>query len=204
MDDTQEHNAQESLGRAKSVMRLEIRAARRALSAEQRSAASAEIAARVLALPEVVGARSVMVYGASPEEADPAPLEDALRERGIRVAYPRIIDSSRMAIHWVAGRPELEVGPFGLLQPPSSAPEAPLSQLDAIVVPGVAFDLAGNRLGFGGGYYDLLLAESGAPFTVGIAYEEQLVGLVPHDQRDRPVDALVTPARTVRCATNRP
>lgn len=198
-------SSDEELDRAKTVVRLRARAARRSVLPEMRVAHSYAIAERMLELPEIIGGSAVMLYGASPEEADPSVLEDALRDLGKRIAYPRVADGRELTIHWVDTHDVLVEGPYGLLQPADGTAEAPLGALSAIVVPGVAFDLSGNRLGFGGGYYDTLLGEAtGAPPTVGMAYDEQVFDEVPHEDRDCPVDLLVTPTRTLRFTTSRP
>jgi 5-formyltetrahydrofolate cyclo-ligase len=195
----------EDLDRAKTVMRLRARAARRAVLPEMRVSHARAIADRMLQLPQIVGAATVMLYGASPEEADPSVLEDALRRLGKRIAYPRVAEGRKLTIHWVDSRDVLAEGPFGLLQPTEIAPEATLAEISAIVVPGVAYDGCGNRLGFGGGYYDTLLAgPDPVPTTIGMAYDEQVFDEVPHEERDHAVDILVTPTRTVWCATSRP
>jgi 5-formyltetrahydrofolate cyclo-ligase len=202
-DETHQDDA--AVDRAKSVLRLHARAARRSVLPEEREAASYAIAEQVLGMPELAGATAVALYGASPEEADPAVLESALRERGVRISYPRVAGPQTLTLHWVADDDALAVGAFGLREPPGDAPDASITQLTAIIVPGVAFDASGNRLGFGGGFYDALLADATAlPLTIGIAYDEQIVDSVPHDDRDQPVDVVVTPTRTLRCATRRP
>lgn len=198
-------SADEGLDRAKTVVRLRARAARRTILPEMRVAHAYAIAERMLRLPEVTRASAVMLYGASPEEADPSVLEDALRDLGKRIAYPRVAGGRELTIHWVDSHDVLVEGPYGLLQPADGTPGAALSELSAIIVPGVAFDIEGNRLGFGGGYYDTLLGGTPTPPpAIGMAYDEQVFDEVPHEDRDRPMDILVTPTRTVRIPTSRP
>ncbi len=203
MEHAPTHSDRETLDRAKALVRFRARAARRTVLPEMRTAHAYAIAERMLHLPEVIDAAAVMLYGASPEEADPSVLEAALRDLGKRIAYPRVAGGHDLTIHWVDDPGVLVVGAFGLMQPRDGTAFAPLEEIDAIVVPGVAFDEEGNRLGFGGGYYDTLLSGADAPPTIGIAYDEQVVGRVPHEDRDRPVNVLVTPTRTIRCVTNR-
>ncbi|MBF4510304.1 MAG: 5-formyltetrahydrofolate cyclo-ligase [Aeromicrobium sp.] len=199
--DHDDHN--EALARAKAILRLKGRAARRAVGPEARHAAAYALAERVLTLPEMDGARSVLLYGSSPEEADPGVLEWALRDNGIRIAYPRVAGPYELMLHWVDDASVLRSGSYGLKEPVADAPRAHLAEIDLVVVPGIAFDARGNRLGFGGGYYDTLLGDGDdRPFSVGFAYDEQVVAEVPHEDRDRPVDVLVTPTRTYRCITN--
>lgn len=194
----------EDLAREKSVLRLKGRAARRAVLSEQRLASAEAIAWRVLELPESQDIRAALLYGATPEEASPHALERRLRARGVRIAYPRVADARKLTLHWVDDPGMLVEAAFGLLEPQADAPRAMPSEIDLVIVPGIAFDADGNRLGFGGGYYDVLLAdpELQAP-SVAIAYDEQIVESVPHDERDRSVDVVVTPTSTLRPATTR-
>jgi 5-formyltetrahydrofolate cyclo-ligase len=195
----------DSIARDKSRLRLRARAARRAVTPELRAAAAEAIASRVLALPEFAEVRAVLLYGATPEEADPSPIEIALRARGVRIAYPRVAGPNRLTLHWVDDPTALAGGAFGLLEPAPDASLAAADDLDAVVVPGVAFDERGFRLGFGGGYYDVLLGHwAGHVPTVGIAYDEQIVNACPAEAHDRAVDVVVTPTRTIRCATASP
>ncbi len=191
----------ETLDRAKSILRLKARAARRSVLPELRTAHAYAVAERVLNLPEIEMASSVMVYGASPEEVDVGVLEFALRERGTRIAYPRVSGPNELTLHWVDRGTRLATGSFGLLEPTEEAPRAELGALSALIVPGVAFDPLGNRLGFGGGYYDGLLASvQDVPLTIGVAYDEQIFDDVPHGTRDMPVDMVITPTCTYRRA----
>jgi len=204
MPDSPRSPEHEALNRAKSVLRLKARAARRSILPELRTAYAYAIAERVLGLPEIECASAVMVYGPSPEEVDVSVLEFALRERGTRVAYPRVAGPHELTLHWVDGAVPLVTGSFGLREPPEDAPKAALGALSALIVPGIAFDPEGDRLGYGGGYYDALLADAdGAPLTIGVAYDEQVFSEVPHHTHDRPMDIVVTQTRTYRSATTR-
>lgn len=195
----------EDLAREKSALRLRARAARRAITPELRQAYADAVAERVLALPEIERADAVLLYGASPEEVETLPLESELRARGVRVAYPRVAGRRRLTLHWVDERAELVSGSFGLLEPNAEAACALPAEIDAIVVPGLAFDASGGRIGYGRGYYDYLLSEEcmGVP-TIGIAFDEQMAERVPCEERDVRMSVMVTPTRTIRCATSRP
>jgi 5-formyltetrahydrofolate cyclo-ligase len=192
----------DQLLRQKSALRLKARAARRAIGPEQRHAAAYALAERVLGLPELAGATAVMLYGASAEEADPGVLEFALRDMGVRIAYPRVAGPYSLSVHWIDSPDVLAPGAFGLSEPDADAPAASLGDISAVVVPGIAFDVHGNRLGFGGGYYDTLLGDSESmPPAIGFAYDEQVFEDVPVSGRDRAVDVVVTPTRTIRPLT---
>lgn len=141
----------------------------------------------------------VSAYWPLPGEIDPRPLMAALAERGARLALPVIIAPGKTLAFraWRAGDP-LEPRAFGLMEPPTSAPEL---TPDILLVPLLAIDPDGNRLGFGKGYYDRTLAglrAAGAPIAVGLAYEAQIVPAVPVDEFDQPLDWLVSEARAVR------
>lgn len=183
----------------KSEMRLRARAARRAVMPEQREAASHAVTDALLALPEMAAAHAVLVYGSMPEEVDTAELIESLWNRGVRVALPRVRGRRHLQLHWHERDRELCTGAYGLKEPCPKAPEALPSEIDLVVVPGVAYDLECRRLGLGAGYYDTLLAElGGSAVTVGVAFDEQIAREVPCGEYDERVDVLVTPTRIVR------
>jgi 5-formyltetrahydrofolate cyclo-ligase len=183
---------------AKRAMREQARAARRAIGPTARAAASDAVARRVLELPELRQVRTVLTYAATPEELDPAQLVAGLRARGVRVAYPRVCRPGELTLHW-ARADELTPGHHGILEPCADADQAAIEDFDLVLVPGTAFDTSGRRLGMGGGFYDRLLARR-RPGTVaiGLAFDEQVLGEVPAEEHDVPLDAVVTQTRTLR------
>jgi len=167
--------------------------------------------ARLLSLKEVdeVARRAGCVAGfaAVRAEIDPAAALDEVRRRGGRVAYPRVADAERPRLRFhVAESAELRAGRFGIPEPPASNEEVGLGQIDLLIVPGVAFDAEGRRLGFGGGYYDELLgtrpsgAAAAGPVVVGLAYDFQIVDACPAEPHDQMIDGVVTEARVIRSA----
>ncbi|MBN2846826.1 MAG: 5-formyltetrahydrofolate cyclo-ligase, partial [Coriobacteriia bacterium] len=179
---------------AKAALRREMRELRRSMSPEDRTTASAAMCERVLALPELAGPTAVLVYGAMPEEPDPAPLERELRARGVRIAYPRVAGPRSLTLHWIDDPLELLTGAFGLREPAPDHPKARPEAFQLVIVPGLAFDAEGHRLGFGAGYYDALLASLPAEtLTVALAYDGQIVERVPRAAHDHPVRVIVTP-----------
>ena len=189
----------ERIAYAKSEMRFRVRAARRAVLPEQRVVASHAVTEKILALPEIVGARAVLAYGAMPEEIDATELIKTLWKRGVRVALPRVRGRRDLQLHWHTPDCELCTGAYGLKEPCPEAPEALPSEIDVVIVPGVAYDLECRRLGLGAGYYDSLLAEMrGSAVTIGVAYDEQIASAVPCGDYDELVDVVITPSRTAR------
>lgn len=183
----------ESIESRKRACRMDARSARRAIAPDVRADASAAIAGMVERLPEVEAVRTALVYGAMPDEVDAAPLIAALSARGVRIALPRV-DGNELTLHWHAEGAPVVKGSFGLTEPVPDAPAAEPSEIDLVIVPGVAFDAACNRLGMGAGYYDRLLADMPRAVTIGVAFDEQVVDEVPCEPHDRPLDAVVTPS----------
>lgn len=119
-----------------------------------------------------------------------------------RLAYPRV-DGSEMRFVEAGGPGELVPGRFGILEPTGTRVLS-LSELDLLVIPGVAFDLAGHRLGYGKGYYDRALAACRPELErIGFAYEFQLVDQLPVAAHDRRLTGLVTEQRILRFADRR-
>ncbi len=109
--------------------------------------------------------------------------------RGVHLVFPRV-DGEELRFHRWDGSP-LVPGPFGIREPSATLPVVSPSELDVILVPGVAFDRAGNRLGYGGGYYDRVLAQPRG-LAIGVAWSFQIVDALPVDPWDQPVDAILT------------
>jgi 5-formyltetrahydrofolate cyclo-ligase len=187
----------ESLVEAKRALRREMADRRAALLPDERRRRSGEASARLLALPEVATAGTVAGFSALKGEIDPAPALEALALRGARVALPRVTGGSpRLRFHRAVG--PLRAGRYGILEPDPQAPEVRPEEVEVFLLPGLAFDGDGHRLGFGGGYYDEL-GPLVRGLLVGVAFDFQLVERCPAGEGDVPVDCLVTDARVVRC-----
>jgi 5-formyltetrahydrofolate cyclo-ligase len=141
----------------------------------------------------------VLCFASLSDEPDIAPaVESALAEKKI-IALPRFDSASGCyGASVITDSAQLVRGPFGALEPGPGCPLCPLNQLDLILVPGVAFDLAGRRLGRGKGFYDRLLAAVRG-HKCGVAFEEQIVADLPEEPHDVRVDSIVTPARWRLC-----
>jgi 5-formyltetrahydrofolate cyclo-ligase len=184
----------------KRLARQAGRAARRAQDPAARHAASKSAAARALALPELAGVRAVLVYSATPEEIDPAPIAASLLASGVRIAYPRVCGPGELALHWSDGG-DLEPGHCGIREPSATSPEADPHEIDAVLVPGAAFDHSCRRLGMGGGFYDRLLTRLRPDAAmIGLAFDEQVLDDIPVEEHDVALHAVVTPTRTLRPA----
>jgi len=181
---------------------------RLALPAAEREACARSVAGRLLALPELERGGCLSGYVAIRGELDPAHALDGARAAGFVVALPRIDTRwpPTLRFHRVAGTHDLCDGPHGLTEPLSSCPEVPLADIDVMLVPGLAFDASGRRLGHGGGYYDgtgreLRARRAGKALMVGLAYDFQVVDACPADENDVPVDLVVTERRLLDART---
>lgn len=177
---------------AKRLLRARVLAARAALPAGERERAAAAVTAALLGLPEVAAARVVAAYVGTGTELPTRPLLDALARRAT-VLLPVLLPDDGLA--WGAYDGSLVEGRRGLLEPAVAG--AALADADVVIAPGVAYDLAGRRLGRGGGSYDRALAAVAVP-VVGVALDGEVVPEVPVEPHDRRVDVVVTPTRVLR------
>jgi 5-formyltetrahydrofolate cyclo-ligase len=180
------------LAERKATLRRELLAARTRLSVAERKAAGGALRDIVLGLPETGMAGTVAAYISVGTEPDTTGLVFALWKRGSYVLLPVLRDDFDLDWASYEGPGSLEPGPHGLLQPaePRRGVTAVCSA-DLVIVPALAADRAGNRLGRGGGCYDRALARVGPSVpTVALLYDAELLDEVPvgaHDQRIRAV-----------------
>ncbi|MFT5353017.1 MAG: 5-formyltetrahydrofolate cyclo-ligase [Polyangiales bacterium] len=172
---------------------LAVRGATPKEAREERTKRATELARSL----EWEGVQTVASFSAIRGEMDTRRLEDWLRERGIRIAYPCIDHSANELVLRLAKRDELEEATFGLLEPKASCPI--IEQVDRILVPALAIDPRGHRIGYGRGYYDRLLASIPNAERVGFVYDFQLVAEAPNQAGDIPVHKVVTDTRILEC-----
>lgn len=162
------------------------------MSANEREAAGRAVASHLLGEEALRSARRIALYAALPDELPTRASFEALRARGHRCLFPRIRAESldfAPVLEW----DELVPAEQGVLSPPPDRPAEGLGPRDVVLVPGLAFDPSGRRLGRGGGHYDRAFAEGDpGPVLIGAAYAFQIVPVVPADSRDRAVGAIVT------------
>jgi 5-formyltetrahydrofolate cyclo-ligase len=173
---------------AKAQLRKEARTHREALSCAhpdfaERLASHAD--ALTIAPNTIVGAYVALLH-----EADPHLLLKQLVTRGATLAFPRVHAKNQPLVfhHWTPGR-ELIKGAYGIAEP---AADWPVAHPRTLLVPLLAFDKTGHRLGYGGGFYDRTIAALKPAQAIGIAYAGQEVETVPHDEHDIPLDAVLT------------
>jgi 5-formyltetrahydrofolate cyclo-ligase len=179
----------------KTALRREVLGRRAALG--DRGSRSEAILARVRALDAYRSTRLVASYVGVGDEVETTPLLREAFDRKVAVAVPWR-DGARLHLVRIVALSELVPVSFGLLEPPPELAKLAgrvvvPSRVDLMLVPGLAFDRRGGRLGHGRGFYDRLLAEAGTgPLRVGLAFDCQIVERVPMTAGDQPMDLVVT------------
>lgn len=177
----------------KAALRKNIRAVLERISPEARNVASAQLCARLKQQSFWMKAASVLFFAPLRDEIDLWPLlEKSTYEK--TAALPSFDDTNQFYTSRQVKdlHHEIVSGQYGIREPNGNCGQLPLDVLDLILVPGVAFDLRGNRLGRGGGFYDRLLLETRG-VKCGIAFNEQITGQVPVDAHDLQMDFILTP-----------
>jgi 5-formyltetrahydrofolate cyclo-ligase len=182
---------------AKEALRRRMLAARNAIPAAERMRRSEEIARRVTALPEAADLGRVFTFLSFGSEVSTAPLIAAFREAGARVAVP-VLEGPRMDAADLLEGAALVPSGYGAMEPAERVPVRP-EEIDLVVVPALALDRLGRRLGYGGGYFDRFLPRLRPDCAVvAIGFAEQMVEAVPVGPADRVVPVIVTDAEVVR------
>ncbi|MFD5052280.1 5-formyltetrahydrofolate cyclo-ligase [Streptomyces tendae] len=187
----------------KRTLRRDFLAARNRLTPDDVREAAEALAGRALGLPEVAGAHTVAAYVSVGAEPGTLALLDALRARGVRVLLPALLPDNDLDWGEYTGEGSLarvrHGGRMELFEPAGErlGPDA-VTRADVVLLPGVAVDGRGLRLGRGGGSYDRVLARLAAagarPALLVLLYDREVVARVPAEPHDRPVDAVVTPS----------
>jgi 5-formyltetrahydrofolate cyclo-ligase len=185
-------------GDSKTVLRQQIRARLKAMPLENRHADSRTLCERLLAQPVWKRARIVLLFAPFGDEPDIWPLIASALKEGKQVTLPKL-DPAGLSYHASPVKDleqDLAPGKFGILEPRHTPAAMALNRLDFVLVPGVAFDLRGRRLGRGKGFYDQLLALVRGT-TCGIAFEEQIVEEIPVEPHDVLLNCILTPTRWI-------
>jgi 5-formyltetrahydrofolate cyclo-ligase len=186
--------------RAKAELRKRLRALRNTTPASALAKRSERIVETLAKHHALANAKCVALFWPmeARHEVDLRALDALLRARGTVVAYPAIEPSldGEMTFR-VASADELTEDPRGFRGAPPSAPEA---TLDAVIIPAIALDERGNRLGYGAGFYDRALPRVAPATKIGVAYDFQLLAEVPISPNDVAMDHVVTDARWIAVA----
>jgi len=183
----------------KENIRKQIKEKRRKQSKEENRKKSKEIKERLFSLKEYKEAEAILFYiSYNGEVFTHDMILESFYKKNIIVPVSNKQDSSLTLSHLKSWE-ELSIGSYGILEPRiEKIRKTNVEDIDLIIVPGVAFDEKGNRLGHGKGYYDRLLKKTNA-LTIGLAFEFQIVDNIPTNKHDRPVDIIITEKRTINC-----
>jgi 5-formyltetrahydrofolate cyclo-ligase len=183
--------------RVKAELRTRMRAVRKALPPEARAARSAKIWERVLAREEWTEARTAMLFASMATEVDTAPGVAAARAAGKRVVAPRMTEAGLEVRAWDEGAELARTGRMQVPEPAETAPLVDAADVDLVIVPALALDERGARIGYGAGLYDGLLPRLVRAARIAIAFDFQLLAEIPETPGDERVHVVVTDARTI-------
>lgn len=172
-------------------------------------AKEAAIENTLFSLDEIKSADSLLLYASFRSEVNTASYIDKILQAGKKLILP-LVDKRHqvLKLYEVKHTDELKRGYMGIMEPGKLRDrKCTLKDIDLAVIPGTGFDIRGNRLGYGGGYYDKLLsmesrdiADTGHVTTVAPAFEEQIVDDIPAEPHDIKVDIIITDRRVIRCS----
>ena len=188
---------------AKAALRKRARALRNSIPERARAVRSEKLVERVVESAPFERARAIGLFSPMLDrgEVDVRKIDEAARQRGKLVAYPFLESESEMTLR-VVDLSSLEERGHGFAEPPASAPEIAVTEELVVIVPALAVDPAGHRIGYGKGFYDRLLARICPPaFAIAVAYDFEVVSEVPVTEHDRPADMVITDVRSWHIAT---
>jgi 5-formyltetrahydrofolate cyclo-ligase len=191
--DTDKHG----LEKQKSELRAQMRAALADVSPTVRMAASIEVCDRLK--PQIPSAHTILFYAPLADELDVWPLMEESIALGTICALPFFDAEKNIYGARKIEKPASEIitGKFGVREPSSNCVEIPLEKFNLVLVPGMAFDLRGNRLGRGRGFYDRLLLDVSG-LKCGVCYDGQLLPGIPVETHDAKVNFILTPSKLLK------
>jgi 5-formyltetrahydrofolate cyclo-ligase len=188
----------------KRSLRQQMLARRNAFSHDEWLTSSRLAQQNLLSLEEYQGSACIAIYSPARKETDTADILAAAFRAGKRVLYPAVC-GQEMVLRQVDGLASLAEGSFGILEPCPTGVDHAAEEADLIVVPGVAFDLSGHRIGYGKGFYDRFLRHPGRKaHLVGLCHDFQLIeGCIPAERHDIRMEIIITDRRIIHCGSNR-
>ncbi len=172
---------------SKSELRQQIREKKRQFTRQQLDELSLSVLDRLR--PRLRDAHIVLAYYSLPDEVNTHQLIDELVAEGKTVLLPKVLDGETMELRRYTGRQDLSEGSFHIMEPVGE-PFSDYSEIDLSLIPGMAFDAHGHRLGRGKGYYDRFLRAMSVR-TIGVCFDFQRVDEVPTDENDVAVDEVI-------------
>lgn len=181
----------------KKQLRQEMRLKRSTLTESSRIKSSHKIISRLIENPIYQNSKTIMAYSSMPEEIQLKELFDDAFANDKSLSIPLIISKGTMRPVFLPTVEDLVEGDFGILTVRKDKRQfVEFDEIDCIIVPGVAFDRNGNRLGLGGGYYDRFLNQVERAKRIALAFDFQIVDEVPNEPHDEKVDLIITETET--------
>ncbi len=156
--------------------------------------AGAQLLSMAAAGKALDGVKTLALFFAKLPEPDLLAAARTLESKGVRLAWPKVLADGLMEFYIARTDAAFEKGPFGIPEPPAGCPKVALDELDAMLVPALAYDFEGYRLGRGKGFYDRVL-DRFKGVKIGVAPDAHVLDKLPREAWDRPVDFIVTDAR---------
>jgi 5-formyltetrahydrofolate cyclo-ligase len=189
---------------SKYQIRQEISRIRNSLSEYEIVNNSHIISRNVISTKEFRNSRSIGIYYPIRSEVKTFEIIRHSLATKKTIGLPRIIDSKRIAFYKIMEKSLEEIkftkGKYGILE--NAISDSIVEEMDLLIIPGIAFDLQGNRIGYGKGYYDRFLSSRKATYNIGLAFENQIIKKIPNTEYDIPVDLLFTEKRTIYVNSN--
>ena len=175
----------------KQNLRQEMRQRKKTYGSEQLRRMSQPIIEALLAHPRLMSAHAILLYASLADEVNTHELINTLLQQGKTLLLPVVVDDHTMKICRYTHDTNVGHGSFGIMEPQAEA-FTDYEQIDLILVPGMAFDRHGHRLGRGKGYYDRFLSQAKDCYKIGVCFPFQLVDEVPTDEHDVRMDEIIT------------
>lgn len=189
---------------SKNELREGALRSRRLLPKAEVGSLSQHVRARILRLPEYASTETMASYVAKSDEVQTAGIIGAALAEGKRVLVPRSDPySSQLVFAEIHSMSELSPGHFGVLEPSPAAKPVSLNESEIVLVPVVAWDNGGRRIGYGKGYFDRALQSNTKPLRIGLALESQRYDEIPNSPTDANLDIMVTEQRVIRFGRRR-
>lgn len=188
----------------KRILREKVLKKRDSIPLSERRTKDELIRHNLLALREYETAKTLLFYVSFKTEVDTTAMIEESLKNGKRIIVPKVVkEMHQLKLYEMRNLKELSPGFMGIPEPylPDERVRD-IKDIDLAIVPGIAFDYSGNRLGYGAGYYDILLSNTKKkiPF-VALVYEEQIVDSIPSESYDVKIDIIVTDKRIIKCKT---
>ena len=174
----------------KQELRKEIRNRKRQFTGEELRELSFALIQRLLSHPRLKEAHTIMLYYSLPDEVDTHTLVDSLLMSHKTIVLPRVTGEGTMELRRYTGPRDLAIGAYGIMEPTGEA-YTKYGEIDLAVIPGMAFDPAGNRMGRGKGYYDRFLPLITQAYKIGLCFPFQMVEAVPAEAHDVRMDEII-------------